>query len=181
MPLKMESLIEFIATYLSFCLALIALAVGMVVYFYRRKKLTGFAARQNTSFMKFGIFVAITLCLLGCARWIQLPLITGAWFYVAGILFLAFPMTDWYLTRLALRAGAIEANPVMSFLISKVGIDNTIMVILPLMAVGAAVTLSINTAYFLVIVLVYIFIVVNNTIALRKFNRAMKADAAAGK
>jgi len=164
----MERLIGFIDAYFSICLAIIVLGTTTAVYFYRRFKVSGAAVKVNKAFLKYGIFVTVSLLLLGCARWINLPSITGAWFYVAGILFLAFPIADWYLTRLALRYGAVESNPAMNLLISKIGIDNAIMVIVPLVAIAASVTLSMNTAYFLTIVVIYTFIVINNLFALRK-------------
>jgi len=169
----MEKLLEFVTLYLSVWLAFIVLAISLGVYFYRKNKLAGPAAKQNKAYLKFGLFVSTALLLLSAAQWIQLPILTGAWFYVAGIPFLVLPILDWYLTRLALKYGAIEANPAMSFLISKIGIDNVIIVIMPLVAIAAAVTLSMRTAYFLALVMIYIFIVVNNIIALRKARRSL--------
>jgi len=168
----MEKLLEFILLYLSIWLALIVLAISLIVYFYRKNKLAGLPAKQNKAYLKFGLFISAMLMLFAVARWIQLPILPGPWLYAAGMSFLALPVLDWYLTKLALKYGAIEANPAMSFLISKIGIDNVIMVILPLVAVAAAVTLSMMTAYFLSLVAIYVFIVVNNSIALQKAKRS---------
>jgi hypothetical protein len=164
----MERVLLILADNSSLCLAFILLAINLAVFYHRRKRLEGIDARKNKAFLKYGLFIVVSLIMLWCARWVHLPLIKGVWAYVMGISFLSLPVADWYLTRLALGRGAVEANPAMSYLISKIGIDRAIGVIMPLAAAASAVTLAVSTSYFFTLVIIYGFIIVNNIIVLKK-------------
>lgn len=121
---------------------------------------------------KYNIFVSIALILIAIAEQVNINFrVDSNTLYFVGIVFLAFPLLDWYTTNMAIgKWGATEANPIMNFFIAKLGLKNILFITVP-----AVSTVSISlilkgfiSLTFLVFVLVYSAVIINNVIVIRK-------------
>jgi hypothetical protein len=121
---------------------------------------------------KYNIFVSIALILIAISEQVNMNFnVDINTLYLVGIAFLAFPLLDWYTTNMAIsKLGATEANPIMNFLISKLGLKNILFITVPIVS-----TVSISLILkgfiplsFLVFVLVYSAVIINNVIVIRK-------------
>jgi hypothetical protein len=121
---------------------------------------------------KYNVFVSIALILIAISEQLNYRLnVDSNTLYFVGIAFLAFPLLDWYTTNMAIiKLGATEANPIMNFLITKLGLKNILFITIPIVS-----TVSISLILkgfiplsFLVFVLVYSAVIVNNVIVIRK-------------
>ena len=121
---------------------------------------------------KYNLFVSSALILIAISEQLNINFrVDVNILYLVGIAFLAFPLLDWYTTNMAIgKWGATEANPIMNFFIAKLGLKNILFITVPVVS-----TVSISLILkglipltFLVFVLVYSAVIVNNVIVIRK-------------
>jgi len=121
---------------------------------------------------KYNLFVSSALILIAISEQLNINFrVDVNILYLVGIAFLAFPLLDWYTTNMAIgKWGATEANPIMNFFIAKLGLKNILFITVPVVS-----TVSISLILkgfipltFLVFVLVYLAVIVNNVIVIRK-------------
>lgn len=120
---------------------------------------------------RYNIFVSITLIFIAISEQVNINVsVDSNTLYFAGIGFLVFPLLDWYTTNMAINKGATEANPIMNFFITKLGLKNILFITVPVVS-----TVSISLILkgfiplsFLVFVLVYSAVIINNMIVIRK-------------
>jgi len=121
---------------------------------------------------KYNIFVSIALILIAISEQADINFrVDTNTLYLVGIAFLVFPLLDWYTTSVAIdKWGASEANPLMNFIITKLGLRNMIFITVPVVS-SVSVSLILKgfiPLSFLVFVLVYSAVIVNNLIVIRK-------------
>ena len=121
---------------------------------------------------KYNIFVSIALFLIAISEQLNFNWKVDAnTLYYVSIAFLAFPLLDWYTTSVAIgKLGASEANPLMNFAINKLGMKNVIFITVPVVS-SVSISLILKgfiSLSFLVFVLVYSAVIVNNVIVIRK-------------
>ena len=121
---------------------------------------------------KYTLFVSSALILIVISEQLNINFrVDVNILYLVGIAFLSFPLLDWYTTNMAIgKWGATEANPIMNFFIAKLGLKNILFITVPVVS-----TVSISLILkgfipltFLVFVLVYSAVIVNNVIVIRK-------------
>lgn len=121
---------------------------------------------------RYNIFVSVALILIAISEQLNFNLNVDAnTLYFVGIAFLAFPLLDWYTTNMAIsKLGATEANPIMNFFITKLGLKNILFITVPVVSI-VSISLVLKgfiPLSFLVFVLVYSAVIVNNVIVIKK-------------
>jgi hypothetical protein len=124
------------------------------------------------STFKYNIFITVAMVLIAISEQFNIYFdVDDRILYVIGIALFFLPLLDWYTTSVAIgKLGATEANPIMSFIISKIGLDKIVFFTVPLVAI-VSISLVLKgfiPLSFVVFVVVYVAVIVNNIMVIRK-------------
>lgn len=87
------------------------------------------------------------------------------------LIILCFMLADIYTTSRILERGGVELNPIVGWLIKKLGLKWGLRVRLPIQLLGLIILLKTNLIVISFIAFVYFLVILNNTIHLNRLNR----------
>lgn len=138
---------------------------------YRLHRVTQIEKDIQSS-LKYNIFITVALILIAISEQFNIYFdVDNVILYAVGVALFMLPLLDWYTTSVAIgKLGATEANPIMGFIISKIGVDKIMFFTVPLVAIVSIglVLKGFIPLSFVVFVLVYTAVIVNNVIVIRK-------------